>query len=312
MAFSRNKNLKSEPAYGGATNYPIHMQRPMMFNKHGGQHAIVGHFAAQKSESFVLETHEEVVEFGSGDGHKYSPTKKEMFMDHGARDLSPYTPRSSTKRDEGLSPKLQQPVVYSRAKGSPVTDSYLKDKSPSPRNHHYYNTNNYGKFNHLISNNDNNDEDDNHDKSHNYKMNANSKESSYDEKNNKRNGYAPPANYTSPYHYKASYNNNNEKHIDNNNNNNNGYVHQKVKIIPQIKTRIGDPEFAKANTKTQMNFASPKKGQGYQEVIDSSEARRRYSGMPSTWAGQYVEEMYEGEIDCKEAARKYNGVFVPN
>ncbi|KAK6136980.1 hypothetical protein DH2020_029276 [Rehmannia glutinosa] len=53
---------------------------------------------------------------------------------------------------------------------------------------------------------------------------------------------------------------------------------------------------------------SQSKEYGYQDIIDSAEARRRYSRA----SPRAAEEKYMGTIDSREAARKYNGVFMSN
>ncbi|KAI3444162.1 hypothetical protein Pfo_000827 [Paulownia fortunei] len=344
--YDANKNrgyktyVRTEPVYGGAA-YPDHVPlRPLIVGSEGREHAIVGYSATHNLQSYVTTT-EQVVELRRAPAtadYKHSPKRMELYKDHGVGD-KPLAPWSSARglpeKADGFSPKVQNQVVYSQSKGSPRNNVY-RDHSP-PSGDHYYSTYDYGKHDNLSSD----DEDDdiickdgvcykivkvgakpNH-----------LKEEGYDQEKHKGNGYAPPA-YTVPpstqprkdSYYETSYTDNNGKYKGN------GYVppyyetsnnRPMVNTPAPIKTRNAPSrgvEFLNENTKNSpvsvaaqkpQLIASPRKDQGYQETIDSAEARRRY-GRASSRAGAYGQEKYTRIIDSREAARKYNGVFVTN
>ncbi|KAL9154752.1 hypothetical protein ABFS82_10G137100 [Erythranthe guttata] len=298
-----------EPGYGGI-GYP--------------DYDIVGFSATQNSQSYVATT-EQVVEFkrfpSFGDHPKHSPTRKDLYHETWDKPMTgPYGPaRDKPEKARDFSPKFgNNPMIHQQNKGS-------------PKNTHDH----YGKYNNFSDDDDDYDDDyDGITKNNNNDYNAPppSYTRYHETPNPSYSSYSPPSSYTVPLNTPPpppppppTTKDHNTYNYEKSNNYDRLFLNNPP---PPVKTRTDTGrarEFATESPKnspvssakakqTQFMVASPKKydiHQGYQETIDSAEARRRYGRGPQR-AGSRLEEKYIVTIDSREAARKYNGVFVPN
>ncbi|GER52042.1 Core-2/I-branching beta-1,6-N-acetylglucosaminyltransferase family protein [Striga asiatica] len=296
MLYTNGNNKNYTPYVGSEPVYPDHLP--------GQQHAIVARFASHNSQSYMFAT-EQLVQLRRAevaeDRSLSPPAGSEVYArDRAAGDKYPYASR------------FQPPPAYARPKGpGPAQIGFQKEKSPTLVNYHYDPTPFY-------SENDDHDQDMYADTTckgpikpdclYGKGKKADDDGEVYTNiRNRDRRPYNGPVKPDSLYgtvkkpdNAYTSIPNRDRTPYDEGPKRNYGYAPRGPKIPPQIKTMVGDSEFG--------NKEKPNKPQqgNNREVIDSSEARKRY-GRPG---GTHVEEKYGGTIDCREAARKYKGVFV--